>query len=358
MIAIIVPTSRSYTPYLAHYEKILNDAGIPYEMYYWDRFHIHEKTIYGETFTCNCPDHGFGSIRGYLAYRRFLLNKLRNKNYSFYIVLSVQMGILLYQFLQDKKFILDIRDFSHENKSLYRSFANRLIKSAVAVVISSDGFRIWLPTGREYLLSHNVSLESFHNVKMFPRFDPDRLVISYIGGVSYYEANLRVINAVSKNDKIHLSYIGSGTCEKELETFCVNNNIENVTFSGRFSPSQKGNFYNDTDFVLSCYGDDTPVVRTALPNRLYESCFYKRPLIVNTGTYLSDLVRNYNIGVVVDLNNTDHLYNKLIEMTEHKNYQNYVKNCDIFIEAVRNDIRIFNITISNLISSVLLSARC
>lgn len=350
-IAIIAPTSHSYTPYLAYYEEILKDMGIPYEIFYWDRFHIHDKDVKGKTFTCNCPDHGIGSIRGYVGYRRFLLNKLCGENYSFYIVLSVQMGVLLYQFLQNKKFILDIRDFSHENKSFYRFLADRLIKKAAAVVISSDGFRTWLPKDREYLLSHNVSLESFNNDTPSPRFDPDRLVISYIGGVSYYESNIRVINGVSRNHKIHLRYIGSGTCEKALEAFCANNNIKNVTFSGRFSPSQKETFYNNTDFVLSCYGDDTPVVRTALPNRLYESCFYKRPLVVNTGTYLADLVQRHNIGIVVDLNNYDDFFNKLTELASPENYQKYVKNCDLFIEIVRNDLIKFKFKISNLIKN-------
>lgn len=351
-VAVIVPTSLSHAPYVTYYENILKNCRVPYEIYYWNRFYINEKNEKAKSFFCDSPSHGFWSIRGYAGYRRFLLDEMKNGDYSLYIVLSVQIGILLYQFIKNKKFILDIRDFSHENNYVYSFFSNRLIKSAEAVVISSDGFRSWLSVDREYLLSHNVSFELFKNDNNPPRFDPDRLVLSYIGGVRDYEANICVIKAVSQSHKIFLRYIGSGICEKELEEYCLNKKIENVQFWGRYSPPQKISFYNDTDFVLSCYGNNSEVVRTLTPNRLYESVILGRPIIVNNGTHLADLVQKYEIGIVVNLEKMDDLYENLLAYTNPDKYRNYIENCKKFIGKVQEDVAVFGTTIVDIVKNI------
>lgn len=352
-VAIIAPSSQPYTPYLRHFEELVNDAGISYDKYYWDRFHINEENTEGRHFRSNCPDHGVGSVWGYLGYRRFLMKELEDNDYSLYIILSTQIGIILYRYLQNKRFILDIRDFSHENNSIYRFLANRLIKRAEVVTISSDGFRTWLPTDREYLLSHNVSLESLSNANnIAPRFDPDHLVVSYIGAVSYYNTNVRIINAVSSSNKIHLRYIGSGTCERDLERYCLINKIGNVEFLGRYTPSQKLSFYENTDFVLSCYGNNSENVRSLTPNRLYESCALKRPIIVNKGVHLANLVERYGIGLVINVEQIGDLYQKLREYTEPQNYRQYIQNCNHFLNKVRDDIDVFRSKISNILRNI------
>lgn len=337
-VAIIAPSSRAYMPYLTAYLDVLESRGESYDLYYWDRYHMHDDDLSGNRFICNAPANGIKSLVGYLQYRKFLLGKLRTNSYRCHIVISTQVGILVRRYLKDKKYLLDIRDFSHENNLLYRILADRLVRRATTTVISSAGFRDWLPSGIDYLLTHNAARNSFEAETRAPVMKADRLVVSYIGGVSYYDANLKVIDYVADHPDITLRYIGAGTCEQALAAHCAAKNIHNVAFSGRFTPEEKVAFYEETDFVLSCYGNDTPVVRTALPNRLYESCQVRRPIIVNSGTFLAKLVERYGIGIVVDLDNLETLHAQMLAYTCPDHYQAYVKNCVSFMAMVSADI--------------------
>jgi glycosyltransferase involved in cell wall biosynthesis len=351
-VAIIAPSSLANVPFKEYYEEVLKEYNVPYDIYYWDRFHFDKDSSKGYRFSCSFPPIGFGSIFGYIAYRRFLLKHLNHKKYSLYIVLSVQMGILIREYLKDKKYIFDIRDFSHENNSVFKFLADNVAKSAALVAISSDGFRQWLPSNREYLLSHNVSLTSIKSKSPLPSFDRSRLIVSYIGAVGYYEANVKIINSIANNPQIYLRYIGSGISEKDLHAYCLNNKINNVGFIGRYLPAEKETFYDETDFVLACYGQKRLVERTLIPNRLYESCYLGRPIIVNSGTYMAEVVKKYGIGIVVDLNDLGGLYLKLLDYADAEIYQQYLLNCECFIEKVKVDIGIFQCSVRALLNDV------
>ena len=43
-------------------------------------------------------------------------------------------------------------------------------------------------------------------------------------------------------------------------------------------------------------------VRLALPNKLYESMYFKKPILVSSNTYLSQVVDQYGIGFKWDQN--------------------------------------------------------
>jgi len=349
-IAIIAPSSLANMPFLTYYEKILNEVGAPYDLFYWDRFHDEKRRGKSQCFSCNSPSSGLGSIRGYFEYRCFLLNHLKANEYTFFIVLTMQMGILIKQYLKGKKYLLDIRDYSHENNPVYKILAKRIVKDSVVVAISSDGFRQWLPNDREYILSHNTSLPTSHNGDVSPKFKCDKVIISYIGAVGYYDANILIIKAVARCPQIELRFIGSGTCENELQAYCLKEEISNVKFSGRYLPAQKKVFYEETDFVLACYGKKTLVERTSIPNKLYESCTLGRPIIVNSGTFLAETVKEYGLGIVVDLDEIGDLHSMLLAYADVEVYRQYLLNCELFLEKVKEDIGIFQNVVGRLLN--------
>ena len=46
--------------------------------------------------------------------------------------------------------------------------------------------------------------------------------------------------------------------------------------------------------------------RTCLANRLYNSALYGKPMIALEGTYLSEIIKQYNLGVILkSFNNTE-----------------------------------------------------
>lgn len=338
-ICVIGGTSLGHMPYLRCYEEVLQDVGLPYDLVYWDRFDLKESKNNAVVFRRPTPLKRAAILAGYAAYRRFLMRYLNAVSYDMYIVLGTQVAVLLYDFLTPRRFILDVRDFTHEGLLPYRLMFGSLLGRAELVCISSEGFKEWLPFTRDYIFSPNLT----HSI-IAPAenpFEKQTRIISWIGVVGYGNANLKFIDGVCDMPSIELRYIGEGPCDGDLQSHCAARNAQNVGFYGRFSPWEKRKFYSETNFVLGCYGNDGPLVKTALPNRLYESCMYYRPIIVNTGTYLAEVVLKNHLGIVVELGNMSDLVGKIAPYYDSEYYAHYVECCDRYLGSVRKEISVF-----------------
>lgn len=329
-----------YTPYLQYYVDILRSENVPYDVVLWDRMGCIEQAESNHTvFRRKLSGSLQAGISDYAAYRSFILRHLSSHGYDLYIVLTAQIGVILWDHLIRQRFILDIRDYSKESMWAYRALEQLLIKRSMLTCISSDGFREWLPHGKNYVLSHNTTTSKLR-LTATP-FDFETRIISYIGMIGYYKPTIRFLNGAHLIPGVELRYAGHGDCETQLAQFCREHHIGNVSFSGFFSPEEKSSFYQATNFVTSIYGRDTPIVRTAIPNKLYESCIHKRPVIVNYGTYLADVVRDNGIGIVVDLDDLSNLPEMLDWYYQPSNYQQYVANCEEYLAKITRDISVF-----------------
>lgn len=338
-VCIIAPSSLRYVPYLDIYTEVLDAAGVGYDIVYWDRFLLGELRPNTTRFSLGGTQSGIRLLPGYWRYRRFLLNHFSSRFYTKYIVLTAQVAVFICDFLADKDFLVDIRDYSHEGYAVFRLLEQRILRRAALVSISSPGFKEWLPKDRDYLISHNLK---FADLEGGARpFDFSTKEISYIGAVGYLEANIKFIDAVSLLDGWSLKYIGHGTQEQNLESYVLGRGVGCVSFYGAYSAGQKPGFYHSTNFVLGCYGEDSILVRTLLPNRLYESCIFKRPIIVNNRTYVGQLVQRFDIGIVCDLSNMGSLSDSMLAYYDAEFYRRYCERCDEFLRVVADELASF-----------------
>lgn len=78
----------------------------------------------------------------------------------------------------------------------------------------------------------------------------------------------------------------------------------NMQFLGRYdSPQDLPRLYGLIDMSWACYRPISPKdwnLRWARPNRFYESCLFKKPLIVRAGCSYSSVVEQYRIGKSLD----------------------------------------------------------
>lgn len=334
-VCIIAPSSISYTPYLYLYLNLLKKNNIEYHVIYWDRFDLKENLENSFVFTSVMADSKFSKIKRYWEYRKFIINHFSRIKYDKYIILTAQIGVILFDYLLDKDFVLDVRDYSHENIYFFNFLEKKLIKKSKMVFISSKGFESWLPKGREYVVSHNCSNADLE----FMRFNFNKMNISYIGSVSYHDANIDFIEKMKNNDFI-INYIGKGDSSDIIENHVRKNNITNVNFIGRFSANEKKGFYENTNFTLSVYGNNTPISATLIPNRLYEAAKYGRPIIVSQETYLAEIVEYFGLGIIWD-GDDGTLVNKLSAYYDADIYLNFLKNCENFLSMVSQDNQIF-----------------
>jgi hypothetical protein len=75
-----------------------------------------------------------------------------------------------------------------------------------------------------------------------------------------------------------------------------------------------------------------------------------RPIIVNSGTFLAETVKEYGLGIVVDLDEIGDLHSKLLAYTNVEMYRQYLLNCEHFLEKVKEDIGIFQNVVGRLLN--------
>lgn len=316
-IALISPSNLLYTPYIDNYLEILDEIQIQYDIINWDRFCIEEKIE-----TIKYRDTKKGHKRNYidyLKYSKFILNILDKNKYDKIIVFGIQLTFflsdLLVRNLKDN-FIIDIRDY---NKTLYFFNIKKVIESSFCAVISSPAYMEWLPKSNKYVINHNTKIKSLNELKSISSFfEKESIIISNIGALRDYKININFINSLKNKNKYLLYFHGEGDINYKLKTFVKNNNISNVIITGRYERNIEESLYNQSDFINVLRYNDGINNKTALPNRLYNSLIYGKPVLAFKGTYLANIVNEYGIGLVLE---------SFMDIEEKISY--YLRNFDV-----------------------------
>lgn len=98
--------------------------------------------------------------------------------------------------------------------------------------------------------------------------------------------------------------------------------LNNVIYHGPFkSPEELPSIYSCIEINIILYDSDNNNVKLALPNKLYESIAFLRPIICSDNVALTEIVRKYSLGEVVVNNNIGLAINKILS-----NYKEYIDN--------------------------------
>lgn len=294
-IAVIGFNAMIRMPYMRYYKQLFEAHDLVANYYCWDRTED-GKTLRKDNvidIKIKCGEGKFAKIFAMLKWRKTILQDLRREKYDKIIVLTTLPGVLLRQYLLKNykgKYILDVRDFTYDNIKAYQKVVKELCDNSVITFISSPGFR-------QFLLSDN--LMQIHNIDVqradygAPDLSKNILTLGYIGQIAFEQTCIDLLNRM-KGSKYFLYFAGIYKSDN-LREYCLRYNIENVKFDQRFVSADKQKIYQKIDFV-NCY----PLAQYALPNRLYDAVYCKRPIFAKTGTVLTDIIKKYDIGVVVD----------------------------------------------------------
>ena len=308
-IAVIGFNTMIRMPYMRYYKRLLEAHGVVADYYCWDR------TENGETLKqdnvinikIRCGEGKIAKIFAMLKWRKKILQNLKREKYDKIIVLTTLPGVLLKKYLLKNykgKYLLDVRDFTYDNIRAYQNAVKELCDNSVKTFISSPGFR-------QFLLSDN--LMQIHNIDVeradydAPDLDKNILTLGYIGQIAFEQTCIALLNKM--NGSKYFLYFAGIYKNDNLREYCLRHNIENVKFDQRFDSADKQKIYQKIDLV-NCY----PLARYALPNRLYDAVYCKRPILALDGTALANIVKKYDIGIVVD--ESDDVKNALDEYVE------------------------------------------
>lgn len=338
-IALVCPSNMLFMPYVCNYTKVLDGNGIAYDIISWDRFGTEDPED-----PLKFRDNKIGHQRGfadYLKYRHFVLRILKRNAYDKIIVFGIQLSFFLKPYLLKKmrgNFILDIRDHNHILKAFN---IGKVIEGSAYTVLSSPGFKKWLPASSKYLISHNTTVDDVAELKARPNsfYLKDKLKIAFIGALSDYKVNIDLIESVKDCRKVEVVYHGEGLFNRDIEEYVARHNVGNVALTGRYTKEQENALYDDADLIHALRYNEDINCRTLLPNRLYQAAFHGKPLIVAENSYLAELTRQYGLGLVVD-SFTD-LEIKVGEYLAEFDFEEYNKKRKVFFQKVVEDNVLF-----------------
>ncbi|QPL53819.1 hypothetical protein [Vibrio navarrensis] len=299
-LLLVCPANTSQMPYLKNYIEVLISNGIQYDVLCWDRLSEEREgpLVY--------KDGKIGHQRGfydYFNYSIYVRRLIKKHGFTKLIVFGIPLAFFLSRFLVKNyrdMFVIDIRDH-HRLLCIFYNFGNLLSNSALSV-ISSGGFLKWLPNNISYIINHNTSKTELPplRVKSDPIFNRNTISISCIGSLKDIAINRELLTQAAKKSLSYLrfNFHGDGVINDELTNLAVKHPNLNINVTGRYYPSEERELYLKSDFINMFMSPDSINNNTCMSNRLYNSVLYGVPLLVLEGSYLSDIVLKYNLGMV------------------------------------------------------------
>lgn len=360
MIGIVCFWDRYATPYLEKYEQMLQQAGLEYEVLFWNREAEHPRPSFrqqGREVYLDYPCRsGKAKFISFLVWAKQIKNYVKRKNFSHLILLSTVPAVLLMPMLMrayKDKYIFDIRDYTLEKYTFFRKLVMKLIKHSCLTPISSKGFLKWLDESPKIIPNHNITV-SEDNGFTAPDFTKSRPIrFSFVGNVRLDTQTEAMLKTLGHSKRVEQHYYGRVLSVCNIGEIIKAENLANVKLHGPFNVKDKEAIYQNTDLINTVYAnakneEDIPLGdSTPLPNRLYDAILFYRPLVTSRGTYLAELSEEYHLGVNVN-GFDEHIEEEIVAYTEHFDKQEFMKGCDELREQVMEEEKQYKTTITQI----------
>ena len=264
-ILIISGSMVHRTPHVKMYMNIFDRLGVEYDVVVWNRKGDSTDGIYSNYILYN---HKTDDQYPVLEKDKLIIGDFPNSFSRKLIQISIRLllllilpqrfffsGFLIKYF--KKRFLFDIRDYSPFCRfSITQKLIKLLINSSYRTIISSAGFKSWLPKDINYVISHNIDYDTFCKLEKsdFKLLHKDKIKILMIGNLRDPEANKKVIDAFANKDNYSLDIVGDGAAGPILRKHQYDIKALNVKFFGFYQKDHEIGFYQDADFVTCCIG--------------------------------------------------------------------------------------------------------
>lgn len=308
-VGIIAANNIRYSPYIKYYTKILDEVGVKHEVIFPNRSNVNDSYS-GEYKEIEWKNHSFTTL-SYLEYAKKVKATIEKNKYDFLIILTGNNAVFLAKWLKKKypaRYIVDIRDFTHENILPYYSLEKVAVSNSKMNVISSRKFEEFLPKAT-YYTCHNISAElsplPYGEIKQLS--NKSRIIIGYIGKGGYLDQCKKLCELIELDQRFELHIYGLKDVPEQLREFAKS---ELISFRGQFLPEEKASIIQSIDILFNIYGHGTPLLDYALSNKLYDAFQYRKPILTSPNTYMSEMAGplRFNVDFDNDDNILDNLY--------------------------------------------------
>lgn len=288
-VGIVAANNIRYSPYIFFYTDILSKNNIEYELIYPDRNGL-EESFDGVSHTLPWNSK-MPTLLNYALYSNSVIKVIKQRKYDALIVLTGVNAAYLGLWLKRnyaKRYIVDIRDYSHENILPYFKLESMAVQNSLVNVISSAKFTEFLPKA-DYSVCHNVNqTEAEHADYSFCKAN-GIIRIGYVGALSYIDQCKRLMKLVAVDRRFSLDFYGSSVSEPILKEYAQELGCACIRFHGAYSGSEKAAIIQSMDILFNAYGNGIPLLDYALSNKLYDSLIHKKPILTCPNTYMTEM---------------------------------------------------------------------
>lgn len=300
-ISIIAFNDIKLCPYINPYVSFCRAEGIDFEVIYANRSGTEQTADY--TTVPIAWNKSKGKIANFLSFRKSVIRYLKRNKRDFVILLTTMPAVLLGSFMKkhyNGRYLVDIRDYTYENVKFFYKREKRAISGAAMNVISSPGFKNFLPEG-DYTLCHNASAAyKIPANYTFSKKANGPITIGYVGSIAY-KANCRKLIDLIKDDTRFAFHLWGGEVgSNELTEYVSSLGSDRIKAFGAYTPDQKVGIMESVDILFNIYGNDRPLVLYALSNKLYDACYMKLPVLTSSDTSMSEELGDYAFDVDFD----------------------------------------------------------
>lgn len=349
--AIILNGDRN-APHLKIYSDYFDKKGILYDVISWDRTGDAEKNEFTYSHNAKFQVSALTRFIEYFKFAGFIKKLVKKYKYEKLVVISPQVALFIPFFLRRKfarRYIFDYRDLSIEQSALFKPFMKMVLNNSFANVISSPGFKQYLPQGYNYVLSHNFNInivdEALANESSpLPLGDIKVLTI----GAIRFDANFEVIDSLGNADGIEVDFVGKGGAAPDLQKHVEEKGYKNVIFKGKYVKKDENDIIKKHTLINIFY-PNWPSHISALSNRFYNSLINKRPMIVTKGGEQGNYVEKYGVGLAVE--SCDGLADRIKEYVLSLDFDEYKDNCNKLLKEFVEDYNRFAKVVDSFIAS-------
>lgn len=259
-----------------------------------------------------------------------LFKNTRKDDIEWWYYFGLQMCIFCTVLNNNKKFLYEESDMIH--LSIRNGFIRwvlewmnkRFIRKSLMTIFTSEGFlQYHYGNNKEWPSNYVIMPNKIHpdilNFPLLSKAEPSHhnLRFAFVGYIRY-ESVYHIADIISKNFPQHeFHFYGEFLLDSIKEEFMTLNRRKNVFFHGFFkNPDELPKIYSNIDVVVSNYDVNYINERYLEPNKLYESIYFRTPIIVTKGTFLAQKVNDLHCGWDVDARCEKEVVN-MVHMIEH-----------------------------------------
>lgn len=220
-----------------------------------------------------------------------------------------------------------------------------LLKKVDGIIFASRFFEpLYAEYKKDKLILENLPLREIDFTEEIKKEERNKIRISFIGGLRYFEVMKNLLLAVQEIENIEVYLIGKGPENDKFRDFIISKNLKNVTMIDRYIYEEIKRYYLNTDLLWSVYPTKDYNVKYAISNKFFESLLFEVPCFFSENIFLGQLVKEYQIGIVVNPYKIDSIKKLLRNLNQNKilelknNLMEYKKNKKIYWEEKEEEL--------------------